>query len=185
MDCRTDACDGKPVARGLCRRCYRREPDQREKQRKHNQAWAARNPEKVKARQVRHRGARRAYAQAHPEEANEASRRWKKEHPEVTRVANQRRRARRASAPVNDFTLDQWMEIRAEQAGCCFYCGRDDLPLTQEHKIPLIRGGNHTKDNIVGACQPCNSKKGTKTADEFEHADDRQAVLMQVRSSRG
>jgi 5-methylcytosine-specific restriction endonuclease McrA len=45
--------------------------------------------------------------------------------------------------------------------GICYYCGRKFSPseLTMDHKIPLSKGGNSDKENIVTACKECNNKK--------------------------
>jgi len=50
----------------------------------------------------------------------------------------------------------------------CQYCG-DALPeplLTMDHVVPRSRGGRTAWDNVVAACQPCNSKKGNRTPPE-------------------
>lgn len=138
--------------------------------------------EQTQERQRRHRDARREYALAHPEQMAAYSKKWRQTHPEMTRAANQKRRAR-LRLVVNDFTLDEWLTIVTQQDGLCFYCGCE-ADLEQEHKVPISRGGGHTRDNIVGSCATCNRKKGTKAADEFKHADDRSAVVMQVRATR-
>lgn len=39
--------------------------------------------------------------------------------------------------------------------------------LTADRVIPLSRGGSNFIENIVPACGSCNSRKGTRTADEF------------------
>ncbi|WLF70486.1 HNH endonuclease [Clostridium septicum] len=44
----------------------------------------------------------------------------------------------------------------------CAYCGRSLKKLTQDHLIPLSKGGNYTKNNIIPVCRNCNSKKHTK-----------------------
>ncbi|MCK4464389.1 MAG: HNH endonuclease [Bacteroidales bacterium] len=33
---------------------------------------------------------------------------------------------------------------------------------TKDHVIPISKGGDNTKENIVPACQSCNSKKFNK-----------------------
>ncbi len=51
----------------------------------------------------------------------------------------------------------------------CQYCGRKDLPyhcLTYDHMTPRALGGKTTWDNIVTACQSCNSWKGAKTCEQ-------------------
>jgi len=77
-----------------------------------------------------------------------------------------RRRALMARLPAT-LTAEQWQEILEEYDYKCAYCGRGDVPLEQEHKMPVSRGGGYTKDNIVPACRACNLRKGTKTSDEF------------------
>ena len=93
-------------------------------------------------------------------------RQWRQENPGSMRAASQRYRARKAGLPAT-LTEIQWQEILVEHGHACAYCGRDDLPLEQEHMIPVTRGGGYTQDNIVPACGTCNSRKGTKTAGEF------------------
>lgn len=51
----------------------------------------------------------------------------------------------------------------------CEYCrknvafGGDSL----DHKVPLVRGGNHEPDNLQVLCRSCNSKKHSKTDEEY------------------
>jgi len=44
----------------------------------------------------------------------------------------------------------------------CQYCG-GDRRLTVDHVIPRSKGGDHTWDNVVTSCAPCNLKKGDRT----------------------
>jgi 5-methylcytosine-specific restriction endonuclease McrA len=175
VKCKTPTCGSTEVrTRGLCQPCYYRQ-------------WRQENAAHVKTDKRRQyeenrdlvRQRSRAWQKAHPEAARAhsvASRlRYAKPRilktPEqkqaVRRNAQQRRRARIAGAPINDFTTAQWFELLDEFDGQCAYCERADLLLQQEHKIPLSRGGSHTKSNIVPACGPCNRKKRDKTAEEF------------------
>ena len=75
------------------------------------------------------------------------------------RTANLRRARIRI---VCDLTASQWNEIKKTYQYACVYCGCKDRPLTRDHVIPISRGGHHTKENIVPACQPCNTRKGAK-----------------------
>jgi len=45
--------------------------------------------------------------------------------------------------------------------GICYYCGRKFKPseLTMDHVVPLSRGGDSEKINIVACCKECNTKK--------------------------
>lgn len=48
----------------------------------------------------------------------------------------------------------------------CQYCGRKTTQLTLDHVIPRHRGGEHSWENIVTACIPCNHRKAGKTPEE-------------------
>jgi 5-methylcytosine-specific restriction endonuclease McrA len=47
----------------------------------------------------------------------------------------------------------------------CQYCG-STKNLTLDHVIPRSKGGRHTWDNVVTACERCNSRKGDRTLAE-------------------
>ncbi len=49
----------------------------------------------------------------------------------------------------------------------CAYCGQQNVPLQVEHIVPRARGGSNRVSNLTIACQPCNQRKGTQTAEEF------------------
>ena len=48
----------------------------------------------------------------------------------------------------------------------CQYCGRKTKELTLDHVIPRRWGGEHSWENVVSACIPCNRRKGGHTPDE-------------------
>ena len=114
----------------------------------------------------------------------EAQARRRRENPEgrrVIRAASQRRhlarhafnQARRRAlegATSATLTFQQWVEKLDLFAWCCAYCGRADLLLTIDHKVPLSRGGKHVIGNVVPACGPCNSSKGTRSVQAFLNA---------------
>ena len=57
-------------------------------------------------------------------------------------------------------------EIKLET---CRHCGIT-LPLAffqKDHKTPISRGGEDTKENLQLLCMPCNQRKNTKTMEEF------------------
>ncbi len=47
----------------------------------------------------------------------------------------------------------------------CHYCG--DQASTQDHIVPLSRGGKNHPSNKVDACGTCNSNKSNNTYEEF------------------
>lgn len=53
-------------------------------------------------------------------------------------------------------------EVLRRDRHTCQYCG-SQKQLTLDHVIPRAQGGQHTWDNVVTACSPCNAKKGART----------------------
>ena len=45
----------------------------------------------------------------------------------------------------------------------CQYCGRQSRDLTLDHVMPRVQGGDHSWDNVVAACVPCNHIKAGMT----------------------
>jgi len=48
----------------------------------------------------------------------------------------------------------------------CQYCGTRKGPLTLDHVLPKVRGGDDSWENLVCACVKCNNKKANRTPDE-------------------
>jgi 5-methylcytosine-specific restriction endonuclease McrA len=103
-----------------------------------------------------------AYRERHREERNRKQSEYIKAHPEIAYLAQERRRARKLAAPVNDLTRKQWRAIKAAFENRCAYCGEHFERLTMDHVRPLSRGGSHTTSNVVPACRSCNCRKGTR-----------------------
>lgn len=51
----------------------------------------------------------------------------------------------------------------------CAYCGNHFRPkeLTRDHVLATSRGGKDVWDNVVAACKPCNSRKGSHLVSEI------------------
>ena len=54
------------------------------------------------------------------------------------------------------------LEIFHRDHYMCQYCGKETKQLTLDHIIPRYRGGQHTWENVVSACIPCNRRKAGK-----------------------
>ena len=48
----------------------------------------------------------------------------------------------------------------------CQYCGKETHQLTIDHVIPRHQGGQHTWENVVSACIPCNRRKAGRTPEQ-------------------
>lgn len=56
--------------------------------------------------------------------------------------------------------------IRERDKDICRYCGRTWEIMTVDHVIPRSKGGTNDPENLVAACQPCNSLKADRTPEE-------------------
>lgn len=178
-------CDSCRRERERQRERSRHRPEKREYDRKRYQRDAERvkarvrayreaNPEKIRERKRRDvrenrervRATQRRWRAANAEKMREFRRQWAQAHPEKARqYANERRarkaRAKGAHSEAEFAALVEWCE------GRCAYCGQVVASPTRDHLVPLSRGGTDSLSNLVPACKPCNSRKGTKTVEEF------------------
>lgn len=111
---------------------------------------------------------------------------------ESMRMRSQRRMARKANVK-SDYTQAEWDEcLRYFEYRCCV-CGRESdfwTVISQEHWIPLSKGGSYTADNIVPTCYSkagnptgdpaCNNSKGNKLPEEWlvERFGKRKATII-------
>ena len=75
---------------------------------------------------------------------------------------------RKARLRGNDATMTraQWKSVLAWFENKCAYCQLWFERLTQDHVIPISRGGAHAVDNIVPACRTCNARKYARTPEQ-------------------
>src|SRR4029077_19574316 len=112
-----------------------------ERRREYGREWMRRNADKARdamrrwraAHPEQHRAARDGWDRANPTSATARRLRYRIRHPEVRRVIEQTRRAREPSAS-GSFTSREWLELVAQYAGRCAYCGGSE-PLQQDHRI--------------------------------------------------
>ena len=84
------------------------------------------------------------------------------ENPEISGVEYQQ--GELAAYEIREYLLEKFGRR-------CAYCGATDRPLHVEHIVPKARGGTNRVSNLTLACEPCNTAKGTQTADEFGYPD--------------
>ena len=88
-------------------------------------------------------------------------RKWIAGNPEKAKAislqAVHRRNARKRSLP-STFSVAEWEECKAYFGGRCAYCGSTGK-LTQDHVVPVSKGGPYTRENIIPVCGCCNSRK--------------------------
>jgi hypothetical protein len=108
----------------------------------------------------------RQYYQANKETFKEKHREWRQNNPQTRNERRYRYRTRKEGLPAT-LTISEWEAIRDGFDHRCVYCNRQMSRLVKEHTIPVIQGGGYTAENILPACQSCNSRKHTSTGFEF------------------
>jgi len=66
----------------------------------------------------------------------------------------------------------RWATRFARETGGQLQCAYCNVPLhpratTRDHDVPLSRGGDWSRTNLVPACHACNHKKANMTGAEF------------------
>jgi len=84
---------------------------------------------------------------------------WNKEHPDVLR----NRQARRRTHIGMGEEVDRFVVFNRDQ-GICQICGLKVDPDNWhlDHKIPVTHGGSHVYDNVGVAHSDCNIRKGNR-----------------------
>lgn len=77
-----------------------------------------------------------------------------------------RRLARKKKLPYN-YSNKDWEETVEYFGNKCAYCGCSSEKLEREHFVPLSKGGEYTKDNIIPSCMSCNRSKSDKNFFEW------------------
>lgn len=114
--------------------------------------------------QINNKEERKQYRERKKEYFKEKHKQYKLNNPDYNKTNCQRRKAKKMSLP-NDLTIQQWEECKKTFNNKCCYCGKDGV-MTQEHFVPLSKGGEYTINNIIPACASCNFSKHNK--DFFE-----------------
>ena len=119
------------------------------------------------------RAYQRAYYAAHTEDACAWARAYRRTEKgrQVGREGSRKRRALKRQtaqiAPDSVLTQQQWAEIIRLSKGKCYWCGKKVGEITQDHVIPLSKGGLHVAENVVASCLSCNCSKGAKIVTLF------------------
>ena len=88
-------------------------------------------------------------------------RKWRIENSARMRVLQMKRNTMK----VGSHTLKEWEILKKEFNYMCLCCKRHEpeITLTEDHIIPLSKGGSNNIENIQPLCRSCNSTKHTRT----------------------
>lgn len=168
--------DGKNV---YCRECVRQKSkdrseyhrqwrsENREKWNAQFREWVAKNKERrkqiVKMSEEKHRDKRLAKKREYYLANKDKFRYWQslcnKEKKRATKYRYLSRKASVFSEPYDSRKIFESFNYR------CVYCNSEATCL--DHVIPISRGGPDIVANLVAACRPCNTSKGSKMINEW------------------
>lgn len=80
----------------------------------------------------------------------------------ISWLCNKRNRMKRL-AP-GSHTFQEWNDLKAKHNYICLICHKKEpeIKLTEDHIIPISKGGSDYIENMQPLCQSCNSKKYNK-----------------------
>lgn len=137
--------------------------------------WFEAHAEEQRARQ---RDANRAKYASDPQAVLRYNREWRQRNLEraraYVRLSTHRRRAATGGEKLR---AEDWFALLERFDHRCAYCGSTE-DLCADHRVPLARGGSNSVANLLPACRSCNSKKHTKTEEEFREYLSRTATKV-------
>lgn len=140
---------------------YQDDPEYRERRKGHSRKS---RPQSNRGRRARYQSDP-TYRQQRRAIGNEANRKYRQS-PRGHALNHAHARAYRARkhAATGSHTAAEWDVLCVRYDHRCLACG-ERRPLTEDHIIPIVKGGSDDISNIQPLCKSCNSKKGTNTTD--------------------
>lgn len=139
-----------------------------------NKAWRKANPEASKAIDKRKYAKSKfkiiarvmAYTKLHPESAKARCKKYSlTENGKIHNRAKAKRHRARLLGATGSHSAWDFLQLVKDLDFYCVACGNqfEFNRLTEDHIVPLSKGGSNDIGNIQPMCAPCNSRKKDKT----------------------
>ncbi len=107
------------------------------------------------------------WADSNPGRRAEIESDYRKRNRQAQNLRARNYRARQAGASDGwNADLVWWNDLLVKFGYRCAYC-RAEGKMTLDHVVPLVRGGKHSPENIVPACESCNYSKQDRLLEEL------------------
>ena len=165
--------DGLQSVCNACRLEYRQA--NREKETARATAWAKENPERKEkyykdyyaANRDKKKAEAKKWGAENKERKRQTTRAWNKANPEKYKRLGQRASGRRrARKHENGVLYVSDKDMRRLRNSPCIACGATEK-ITEDHIIPLARGGRHSIGNLQPLCRSCNGSKNASLMIEW------------------
>lgn len=104
------------------------------------------------------------------ERRTEYQRQWKLDNPDRVAAYDHYRRQASTQGSEREAVKQLYRDARSSVACVCYLCGKITLTPGErqvDHRMPICRGGDRSRDNLAIACSDCNLRKHAKTDLEF------------------
>ena len=167
-------CGGTEVYKsGACAPCARKKAaicraENRELCRQKNRAWIQANPEKAKNASLKWNAnnkdkraeSRKKYHEQNPEKVRETQSAYRKRNPELFKLYKHNRRSRESGGNLTVGIIGRLLVLQKGKCACCKQPLGADFHL--DHILPLALGGSSTDENMQLLRAGCNLKKHMK-----------------------
>lgn len=113
-----------------------------------SKSWKENNPD-------RHRGNRPHH--------KAVAKRWRENNRDSIKAKSRKRKQN--IDLINEIAPGQWDALVKIYGGKCLFPGCHEKSVTQDHVIPVSKGGRHHVSNLQPLCNAHNASKGTKDTD--------------------